>query len=276
MSRIENCFTSAPELSRAGSFIARALSDLRSAPLVAWQIFRSGLRAGRRRSLFGNLWLIAPAVMTTLLCVYLQRQQVIAVGSTSLPYALHVFAGMVLWQTFVDAVNAPLNQLTTARHIISRSMVANEGIILAGALEVGLNILVRLAAFALVLMLFGRFNPLALLIFFPLAALVLATMGMALGVVAAVAGLLYDDVRRGLPLLLGVWFFLTPIFYVVQPRSWAHYNPVTPAIEAARQSIFAPALYGALLLSLALSVLGLAASWMLYRLARPYVIERLG
>ena len=276
MPRVQSQFTSAPELAKAQAFVARAVLDLKSAPFVAWQIFRSTLRAGRRRSLFGNIWLIAPAAMTTLLCVYLQRQHIIAGGPTRLPYALHVFAAMVLWQTFVDAINAPLNQLTATRHIISRSTVPNEGIILAGLLEVGLNIVVRLAALAVVLLVFDHFSALSLLIVFPLAALVLAAMGTAFGIITAVAGLLYDDVRRGLPLLLGVWFFLTPVFYAAQPRSLAHYNPATPAIEAARNSILAATFNATLLASLALSLLALSATWLLYRLARPYVIERLG
>ena len=272
----DNVYKAEPELSDPKAFLARAIDDARASPPIAWQLFRTNLRASRRRSLLGYLWLLIPAAATTLLCVYLNGRRIISVGPTELPYALHVLAGIILWQTFVEAMNAPLQQLQRARQMISRSRLQHEAVLGAGLLEVGLNAAVRLVALGLVLTVFGIVPAAGALLLFPLGLVAVAVMGAAFGLLAAPFGLLYDDVERGLALLTGFWFFLTPILYPAPAAGPLRLNPVTPLIEQARSAIAAPALDPVFLITAALAAFGLVFAWLLYRLARPHVVERLG
>ncbi len=272
----ETVYKAEPELSDPRAFLARAIDDVRGSPHIAWQLFRTNLRASRRRSLLGYVWLLIPAAATTLLCIYLNSRRIIAVGPTELPYALHVLVGIILWQTFVEAMNAPLQQLQRARQMISRSRLQHEAILVAGLLEVALNATVRLVGLGLVLTAFGIVPAAGALLLFPLGLIAVAIMGAAFGLLAAPFGLLYDDVARGLAVLTSFWFFLTPILYPAPVAGPLLLNPVTPLIEQARSAIVAPALDGAFLLAAALAALGLLFAWLLYRLARPHVVERLG
>lgn len=272
----ESIYKAEPALSNPRAFFARAIEDVRASPRIAWQLFRANLRASRRRSLLGYLWLLLPAAATTLLCVYLNSRRIVSVGPTELPYALHVLAGIILWQTFVEAMNSPLQQLQRARQMISRSRLQHEAILVAGLLEVGLNAAVRLVALGLALFLFGLVPAAGALLLFPLGLIAVAVMGAAFGLLAAPFGLLYDDVERGLALLTGFWFFLTPILYPVPATGPLRLNPVTPLIETARSALVAPAIDPVFLVTAALAGLGLVLAWLLYRLARPHVVERLG
>ncbi|HEV2865229.1 MAG TPA: hypothetical protein VGX37_01825 [Allosphingosinicella sp.] len=271
----ETVYRAAPELSHPAGFFARAATDLRRSFAIAWRLFGAGLRARHRRSLLGYVWLFVPAAAATAICVYLQSHRVFGVGPTALPYAVHVLAGMVLWQVFVDALNAPLQQLSASRQMIGRTPVPHEAVVLGGVFEVALNALVRLVVLAVVILAFGIVPaPSAALL--PLAMVSLALLGLALGLFAAPLGLLYDDVRSGLLLVATVWFFLTPIIYPPTGSGLLRFNPVTPLIETGRGWILGPGTAPGFFLVVGLSLLGLIAAWFVYRLARPHVVARLG
>lgn len=271
----ETIYSARSELADPSGFLAQARRDLGQALPVGWQLFRANLRSRHRRSLLGYLWLLLPAAAATLICVYLQSRRIFSVGTTELPYAVHVLAGLVLWQVFVDALNAPLQQLCAERPLISRTQVPHEAVMLAGCYEVGLNALVRLAALAGALAALG-IAPATSIALLPLAVLALALLGFSLGVLAAPLGLLYDDVRQGLMLLLAVWFFLTPIVYPAPAAGPLRLNPVTPLLETGRSWILSPGTAPGFFLVTAVAAMLLVVAWLLYRLARPHLVARLG
>lgn len=215
-----------------------------------------------------------PAAAAALVCVYLRARGIFSVPPTALPYPIHVLAGMVLWQTFLDSLHSPLQQLTTSRHLITRSRIPHEAIVLSGVLEVGLNAAVRLAALGVALAAFG-IVPAPSAILLPIGMAALACLGIGLGLLVAPLGLLYDDVRQGLVLVSTFWFFLTPIIYPAAAGGPLSLNPVTPLLDAARGSLHAWSIDGSALAVLAASLVLLAAAWLFYRLAQPHVVERL-
>src|SRR6185369_17918448 len=141
----ETVYTAHSDLRHPGHFVAEALHDLRRSPAVAWRLFRSNVQARHRRTWLGYLWLLLPAIGTTAAWVYVQSRHVVATAPTDLPYPLHVFAGTIFWQLFVDALNAPLQQLTASRAVITRSRVPHEAFLLAGLFETLMNCAVRVA-----------------------------------------------------------------------------------------------------------------------------------
>lgn len=267
--------SAAPVVARPRVFLRHAIADLRAAPRGAWHGFVGNLRAGRRRSLFGYLWLLVPAAAAAGLCVYLQSRRLVDVGETGLPYALHVLAGMALWQTLVEAINAPLHQLAMARQLVTRTTVPHEALLLAGLLDVALNAAVRFAALLVALAAFGVMPAPAMFLLFPLGTFALAIMGSAIGVAIAPPGQLYGDFRRVLPLATMFWLFLSPVLYAAPASGWLRLNPVTPLIETARGSIHAPALAPGFIPVTAAWLAALVIAWLFYRVARPHVVERL-
>jgi len=271
----ETVFSARSELADPAGFIAGAGRDLRRALPVGWRLFRANLRSRHRRSLLGYLWLLLPAVAATLICVYLQSRRIFSVGPTELPYAVHVLSGLVLWQVFVDALNAPLQQLWAGRPVITRSRVPHEAVMLSGFYEVALNALVRLGVLAAVLAAF-EVVPGASVLLLPLGMLTLALLGFAIGLLAAPLGLLYDDVRHGLALLAGFWFFLTPILYPAPAGGLLRLNPVTPLLETSRSWILSPGTSAGFFLVTGAAAVLLVGAWLCYRLARPHLVARLG
>lgn len=271
----ETVYSAAPELADPRAFAARAAADLRRSLPIGWRLFRANLRARYRRSLLGFAWLLFPAAAATLISAYLQSRRVFAVGETELPYVLHVLVGIVLWQVFVDALNAPLQQLGAGRQMITRSRVPHEALLFAGLCEVALNAAVRLAALAAALAVLGLV-PAASVLLVPLGMAALAALGLAVGLAVAPLGLLYDDVRPGLMLAVAFWFFLTPIVYPTPAGGPLRFNPVTPLLDTARGWVVAPEAGVGFFIVFGLALAALAGAWLVYRLARPHVVTRLG
>jgi lipopolysaccharide transport system permease protein len=272
---IETVYSSSPALRHPSRFLAAAGEDLRRVPGTAWALFRSNVRGRHRRALLGYVWLLVPATATTVIWVYVQSRRIISIAPTDLPYPVYVLAGTVLWQTFADALNAPLQQLNAGRALITRSRVSLEALILAGVYEVLLNSVVRLALLAAVLLAFRiPVGPGVLLVPFGIAALVV--LGSALGVLAAPVGLLYDDVGRGITLATGFWFFLTPVLYRTPPRGIVRWNPVTPLLDTTRAWLTSGEASRGFVAVAVISAGLLVMAWLFQRLARPHVVARLG
>lgn len=261
-------------------FAAATWSDLRASPPLAWRLFLHSLRTNYRQSLLGYFWLLLPPLATTATWVYLNGAKVIDVGPTEVPYAAYVLTGTLLWQVFADALHSPLQQLSASRNILTKSRAPHEAFLLAGLAGVLFNFAVRLAVAAPVLLWLGvPLRASALLAPAGVAALLL--LGFSIGLLLTPTGLLYQDVSRGLTLLVGFWFFLTPVIYPAT-ESWAAsapamLNPVTPLLVTTRgwltRGAAAPA--PTFLPVVGLSLLCLGAAWLCYRLARPHLVARL-
>lgn len=254
--------------------------ELGVCPPVAWQLFLRRLQAGYRQSVLGYLWLLLPPLATAGVWVALSRARVLQFGRTEIPYPLYVLTGTILWQLFVDALNAPLQRLTTSRPILTKTRIPHEAILLAGLFDVLFGFAVRMAVLVPVLAWY-RVGVSASLLLVPLGIASLVTLGFALGLLLTPAGMLYTDVSRGLTLVTGLGFFLTPILYPLPlsgPASTLRaLNPVTPLLVSTRGWLTggaaAPADGFAAVLCMA--VAALALGWWGYRLARPHLVARL-
>src|SRR5258706_11627581 len=262
-------YSAGSELRRPARFLAEAVADLGLSGGIAWQLFRSNLRARYRRSWLGYAWLLLPAAGTAIICTLMRSSRVIAVGPTDLPYPLYVLIGVILWQAFVDGLNAPLDHLAAARQIITRSRVPHEAVILAGAIEIMLNSVVRLAALAIGCALFAipfRLSMLGI----PVGLVALSVLGLAFGMLIAPLGMLYDDVRRTLVIASGLWFLLTPVVYPAPAKAILPFNPVTPVLQATRSLVTSSDICQRPFAVMAATGIALVLGWLLYRVARRH------
>jgi lipopolysaccharide transport system permease protein len=271
----ETIYSSDAELRHPRRFLGEAWDELRRSPAVAWRLFRSNMQARHRRAWLGYLWLLLPTLGTTGVWVYVRSRGLIGTGATGVPYVVYALSGTIFWQVFAESLVAPLQQLTASRQLVTRSRVPHEALILAGVFETLLNCAVRLLILGFAMLALGVApGPEVLLVPIGIAALVL--LGLTLGLFAAPAGLLYDDVGRALTLLTGFWFFLTPVVYPAPARGLLRFNPVTPLVETTRQWLTSGAPLGPFAVVTGGTAAVLVVAWLLNRLARPHVVARLG
>jgi lipopolysaccharide transport system permease protein len=129
---VEKVYSPRSPLRDPRGFLASAHADLARSVRLGGRLAAANLRATYRRSWLGYLSLILPAVAATGVALVLSQQRVLTIRALPIPYAAFVISGTVLWQLFVEVVNAPLQRLRAYRHVISRSAIPHESFILAG------------------------------------------------------------------------------------------------------------------------------------------------
>ncbi|RMD60384.1 MAG: ABC transporter permease [Nitrospirae bacterium] len=254
--------------------------DLISSHELAWRLFLRDISSKYRQSLLGFLWVFLPPIFTAGIFIMLQRQAILNVKDTAIPYPAFALVGTVLWQTFVDSINAPLRAVTASKPIIAKIKIPYEALILSAIGEVLFNLSMKIIIILLVFLFFKL--PLTTgLILAPFAISVLILHGIFIGLLLTPIGLLYKDVQNGLVIATNLWFFLTPVIYPT-PTSFplsliAKLNPVSPLIIVARDLITRGIISDITLFAgvTLFTLFGLLFVWILYRISIPIVIERM-
>ena len=254
--------------------------DLLASRELAWRLTVRDITARYRRSLLGVTWAIFPPIAAGLVFIFLQRTAVFDPGETRVPYPVFVMCGTILWQLFTRSLNAPLKVITANAALFSRVNFPREALVLSAIGQVVFELIIKLLILAAVLLCLRV--PLTWgMLAAPLAMITLMMLGITLGLLAVPIGLLYTDVSVGLPVVTGLWFLLTPAAYGSLPGLAGSLlntlNPVSPLLTGARDLATTGALYNptAFFAVAGLTVVVLLASWLLYRLALPVLVERM-
>ncbi|PSB60232.1 polysialic acid transporter, partial [Chroococcidiopsis cubana CCALA 043] len=115
----------------------------------------------------------------------------------------------------------------------------------------------------------------------PVALIHLVILGTCFGLLLAPLGVLYNDILKGITYITGFWLFLTPVVYPLPNggglATLVQLNPVTPLLVTTRELTTTGVVsnpFGFWLVSL-LAIIGLLLGWLVYRLAMPFVVERI-
>lgn len=280
MSAAETIYTAESRIRHPLRVVLETARGIVAARELAWRLMLRDLNAQYRQSLLGYVWAFVPSVVMAAGFTLARESNVIAVGETDLPYPAYVMLGTVLWQTFTEALLGPIQALVGARAIMAKVQLRHEALVLGKIGETVLNLGPKLVLVAAVFVWF-QVPVTWTVIFAPVALLQIVILGAFFGVLVAPFGALYGDVPRALPILAGFWLFLTPVIYPM-PQAGAFaalvaLNPVTPLLLTARElattgQVSHPVEF---VVVSAVGSLGLFAAMLGYRLAMPFVVERM-
>ena len=277
---IEQRYTSAGKKmsGKDGSFVHR----FRLAFGLGVALGMRNIKAQYRQSLLGLVWAFLPPIATSVIWIFLTSQGVIKVQDAGIPYPLFVLTGTTLWQLFVQSLMAPLKSVNGNKSILTKINFPREAVLISGLVELLVPLVAGLIVITSAMVFFGQVPDLRLL---PGLGMLFLFMvgGLALGLFLLPVGILYKDVQFGLPALLQLLMYLTPVVY---PKllfdgigSVLNYNPLAPVITAARAWIVNMSdaqplwhLVATLGAVLVLLLIGLA----LFRIAMSVLIERMG
>lgn len=257
-----------------------SLADLWAARELAWRLLVRDLSAKYRQSLLGYAWAFLPPLMLALSFTLAGQAGILNAKSGDIPYTLFTLVGTVLWQTFSEAIHAPIRAVNEAKSLLARIRFPYESLVFAKLGEVVFNLTVRLGLIAVVMALYGVDLSFWILLA-PVAMGVLILLGLAIGLFAAPLGGIYDDVGFAITLVLSVWFFLTPIMYdqaapgsIVSAINAA--NPVSHLLVATRSFLLLgePPAPGGLLIVTAVTLPLLVVSWLAFRTSLVFTVER--
>jgi lipopolysaccharide transport system permease protein len=281
MTETENVYTSESSLRHPAHLLRQMGRDFMASHDLARRLLVRDINAQYRQSFLGIIWAFVPPVAMAVGFTLARQSNVLNIGETTLPYPAYIMFSMTLWQTFVEAMMGPVQAISSAKPMLVRIKFPCEAIVLSKLGEVCFNFAIKLVLI-IGLFLWYSMPVTGMVLLAPLALLSLIVLGTALGLFLAPISALYQDISKGLTLLTGIWFFLTPVVYPVPTGdSWGallvRWNPVTPLLVTTRELAttgVVSSLHQFLLVS-ALNVVALLLAWLFYRLAMPFVVERM-
>ncbi len=274
-------YTPDSPLTRPGQLLGDIARDLWAGRALAWRMFLRNIRGLYRQTFLGLFWAFLPPLANAAVWIILRNAGAIDLaGDLEVSYAVYVVTGMVVWQSFVEALLAPLQSVQANRNLLSKLKFPRESVLLVRLFEVFFNLGVRLVVLVPLLLLLGpgisgtTFLALSFILF-------LIMLGFGAGLFLMPFGMLYQDVMRLLMVVIPVWMIVTPIVYAA-PKNWAtnplnFLNPPSPLLSVARDLMIfggtdqwlAAGIYAVIAVPLVL--VGLV----FYRLSIPILVERI-
>jgi lipopolysaccharide transport system permease protein len=213
------------------------------------------LKARYKQTILGILWVILqPLTMTLVFTIFLGKLVRVQTGAT--PYPLFLYAGLLPWTFFGNAVSSGSYSILASSQMITKVYLPRL-IIPAAAVSVRLSDFLVAALVLIVLMRYYGIHLSWQILLLPALVLELTLLALALSALLSALNVKYRDTGTALPVMLQVWMFASPIVY---PRSivparweWAYQiNPLTGMIEGFRSAF----------LGLPINLQGLALSWL--------------
>lgn len=198
------------------------------------------LKVRYKQTVLGVSWAILQPLMTMGI-FSLVFGRLVGVPSDGLPYPLFCFAGLIVWNLFIQSVINATSSVVSNRQLVEKvyfpRLVIPLSTIMAGLVDFAIAFV-----FLLVVMLAYGFLPsLRMLLVLPLLAIALAG-ALGVGSLLAAFNVRFRDIRHVTILLAQLWLFATPVIYPasIVPAKWhalLGLNPMAGVVEGFRWSM---------------------------------------
>lgn len=230
---------------------------------LAWVLALRDLRVRYKQTFLGVAWaVIQPLATMVVLHIFFGKVMGMADKVGDVPYPVFLYAGLLPWTLFSNAVTASSNSLVGNSHILSKVYFPRLLLPLSATLVPAIDYAIAFVVLAGLMLWFQV--PVTLgVVLVPLLVLstVLAVLGV--GILLASLTVCYRDFRYVVPFMLQLWLFMTPVIYdlsfVPQRYQWLmNLNPMAGTIDAFRAVVFGqPVNYAAWAVSTTVAVITL-------------------
>jgi lipopolysaccharide transport system permease protein len=199
------------------------------------------LKLRYKQTLLGALWVILqPLALALTFTIFIGLLGHPPTGNV--PYPLFLYAGLLPWTFFSNAVLAGSYSLVTNADLVRKTYFPRV-ILPAAAVWVRVPDFIISFAALLALMLFYGLRPTAAFLMLPPIVLSLLILATVIGAWVSAFNIRYGDVGTALPVVLQLWMFASPIIYptALVPRKWEwvyQLNPLAGIIEGFRAALF--------------------------------------
>jgi len=275
----EVVYTSKSELKHPLKLIRNMFSDLLSCRDLTMSLLMRDINAKYRQSVLGYLWACLPALVTALTFTLANRSKTITFEATDIPYPAFVIFSMVIWQTFVESINGPVQTIADSKVMLAKINFKREALIIAKFLEVWFSFFIKSIMLVAVFIYFN-IHVHWTIILAPIALSMLILLGILIGLFLSPFSLLYKDISYGLSIFIIFFLFVTPVIFrnptTVTFATIVNWNPITHIVEAIRKLVLGPEGYDftPFFVTSGVTLCLVFIAWLTFRLAMPFAIER--
>jgi lipopolysaccharide transport system permease protein len=260
--------------------VKASLKGFRNSFYLANQLAKRDIKAQYRQSFLGVFWAIFPALINSLVWIFLQSSGTIAVTVTAVPYPAFVLIGTTLWGIIGECINLTSQSVNANRSIITKINFDKEALITLGLIKFFFNFLIKIGLIVVFLIFFKIVPSIEILFFVPLLFLSIVFF-VAIGTLLMPISLLYTDISRLIPIGLQFLMYATPVVYAMPRegimRKLMLLNPLSYIITDLRNVLTGYGIenpvfwFFGLLVTTVLSTIALVV----YRVSMPILTERM-
>jgi len=193
-----------------------------------------------KQTVLCGLWAIIQPVFTMVVfAIFFGRLS--KVPSDGIPYPIFVYAGLLPWTYFANALSASGNSLVGSANLITKvyfpRLILPTAASLAGLLDFFIAMLVLVA-----MMIYYQFMPGISILLFPFLVGLTFLCAVGVGLWLSALNVQYRDIRYAIPFVIQLWMFVSPVIYPVsivgEKYQWLlALNPMGGIISAFRASL---------------------------------------
>lgn len=198
--------------------------------LLFFLIWRD-LKVRYKQTVLGILWaVLQPVAIMIAFSLFFHRLADLRTGG--LAYPLYVFAGLIPWIFFANAITAAGQSIIGNQDLVTKLYFPRVIIPMASVIAAMVDFVIAFCMLLILMPLYGWPYD-ASLLFIPLVMAGLAIAAMGAGTFLAALTVAYRDFRHVVPFLVQLWMFATPTIYMkenldLNPR-WRAVLPFNPA-----------------------------------------------
>lgn len=245
------------------------LSELWHYRELLWFLVWRDIKVRYKQTVLGGLWAILQPLIGTLVFGLLFTA-VAPIKSDGSPYPLFIYAGLVPWTFFANALALASNSLIGSEQMIRKTYLPRVLLPMGAILALGLDMVIGFALMA-VLLVYYHWPVTASLLWLPLFMAGSFFVSTGMGLILSSLNVRYRDVKYIVPFFTQMAFFLTPVLYPLTRvplrfRMLLGLNPMAGMIEGFRHALLgSPIAWPLVWMSGAVSLLLLVAGLFVFR-----------
>lgn len=227
------------------------------------------IRVRYKQTVIGAAWAVFQPLLTMIIFTIIFGR-LAKIPSDEYPYPIFVFAALLPWMFFANAITSSANSLVISSQLVSKIYFPRI-IIPMSSIGVSLVDFIFSTAVMLVLMVIFDVSWTFQLLMMPLVMFGVILCALGVGTLLSALTVSYRDLRFVIPFAVQIWMFLSPVVYgtrfIPEDYRWIILiNPMTGYIEGFRSAILGGAIdWFALGVSFSISVALLMAGSMYFR-----------
>lgn len=206
---------------------------------LLWVLTMRDIKVRYKQTVLGAAWAILRPVLT-MVVFSVVFGSLAKMPSDGYPYPIFVYAGLLPWTFFANAVGTAGQSLVGSAHLVSKVYFPRLVIPLASTGAGLLDLAISTGVLLLMMLWYGvgwTWNLLAA----PFLAVGLVFAALSIGTLLAALTVRFRDFTHITPFMLQVWMYVTPVVFPVSllPTQWQwvlYANPMTGLVEAFRSA----------------------------------------
>ena len=236
------------------------------------------------RSKLGGFWIILQPLLQVLIFTFVLS----SIMLTKLPgisdhygYSTYLMSGMLCWSLFLEIITRCVNLFVEQGNLIKKiafPKIVLPLILVGRALT---NNIFLLLAIGLIFIILGHYPGITIL-YLPILIIITIMFALGLGLILGVFNVFIRDIGQAMPIILQIWFWLTPIVYMLNimpehDQIYLKLNPLTLLIQGYQSILLynqAP-FWSSVSIVFVISLILLVFSLFLFRRANAEIVDQL-